>query len=177
MGTRAPTLLSAAEGTEHNCRMAVIRLDHFAVAVRDPGPAVQLYGELLGGRYVQGVSDWRGFGFIQFEYPNGSRLEVIFPGPEKDGFLPKFLERHGEGMHHMTFLVDDLRAEVDRLRSAGHRVVDEDYSDSNWQDAFLSPLTAHGTITQLAQSTLSQAEQDARWGERLERILEVAAGG
>lgn len=155
--------------------MAVIRLDHFAVAVRDPRPAAQLYGEMLGGRYVQGVSDWRGFGFIQFEYPNGSRLEVIFPGPEKDGFLRRFLERHGEGMHHMTFLVDDLRAEVERLRSAGYRVVDEDYSDPNWRDAFLSPLTAHGTIVQLAQSTLSQAEQDARWGERLERILEVAA--
>lgn len=156
--------------------MAVIRLDHLAVAFRDPAPAVQLYGELLGGRYVQGVADWHGFGFIQFEYPNGSRVEVVFPGSDRDGFLPRFLDRHGEGMHHMTYLVDDLRAEVERCRAAGQRVIGEDYSEPRWQEAFLSPLTAHGTIIQLAQSTLSQAEQDATWGERLERVLEVAAG-
>ena len=159
--------------------MAVNRLDHFAVAVRDPQPAAHLYGDLLGGRYVQGVSDWHGFGFIQFEYPNGSRLEVIFPGSDAEGFVPRFLAKHGEGMHHMTFVVDDLRAEVGRFQAAGHRVVDESYSDPHWQEAFVSPLTAHGTIIQLAQSDLDQAEQDLQWAERLEHILEVAgrAGG
>lgn len=153
--------------------MAVIRLDHLAVAVHDPGQAAQLYGQLLGGRYVQGVSDWHGFGFIQFEYPGGGRVEVIFPGSDGDGFLPRFLASRGEGMHHMTFVVDDLRSQVNRFRGAGHRVVDESYDDPQWQEAFVSPQTAHGTIIQLAQSTLSHAEQDGEWCERLEHVLEV----
>ncbi len=153
--------------------MAVIRLDHVAVAVHDPGPAAELYGALLGGRYVQGVLDWHGFGFIQFEYPNGGRVEIIFPGPDGNGFLPRFLSRRGEGMHHMTFVVDDLPTEVGRFRDAGHRVVDESYANPEWQEAFVSPQTAHGTIIQLAQSSLSQAEQDERWAERLEHVLEV----
>ncbi len=153
--------------------MAVIRLDHVAVAFRDPRPAVQLYGELLGGRYVQGSSDWRGFGFVQFEYPDGGRVEVIFPGPDRGGFLPRFLERRGEGVHHMTFVVDDLAAEVARFRETGYEVVGEDHSDPSWREAFLSPGSAHGTVIQLAASSLSQEEQDAQWAERLERVLEV----
>ncbi len=154
----------------------ITRLDHVAVAVRDPEPATELWGRLLGGRFVQGQADWHGFGFIQFEYPNGSRLEVISPGSDRDGFVLKFLERHGEGLHHVTFLTDDIRAEAGRLAEAGYRIVDEDYSWTHWQEAFLHPRTAHGVLVQLAQSDLSLEEQDALWGaEPLSRVLEVAA--
>lgn len=156
--------------------MAVLRLDHTAVAVHDPGPASRLYGELLGGRFVQGVHDHRGFGFIQFEYPNASRLEVIFPGSDRDGFLPRFLARHGEGLHHITYAVDDLPSSVQRFRDDGYRVVDENYADPEWQEAFLSPTTTGGVLIQLAQSSLPLSGQDARWdGQTLERVLEVAA--
>ena len=154
----------------------ITRLDHVAVCVRDPRAAAQLWGELLGGRLVQGVPDWRGFTFIQFEYPHGGRLEIISPASDRTGFAAAFLERRGEGLHHMTFMTDALQAEVERLRAAGHRVVDEDYSDPSWMEAFLSPATAHGVLVQLAQSRLSRDEQDARWGsEPLDKVLELAA--
>jgi methylmalonyl-CoA epimerase len=158
--------------------MAVTRLDHVAVAVHDPTPATHLYGDLLGGRYVQGVPDHKGFGFIQFEYPNGSRLEVIFPASDGDGFLPQFLRKRGEGLHHITYGVDDLAAEVERFRDQGYRVVDENYTDPRWQEAFLSPTTTGGVLIQLAQSSLPLSGQDERWrGNALERVLELAAQG
>jgi catechol 2,3-dioxygenase-like lactoylglutathione lyase family enzyme len=154
----------------------ITRLDHVAVCVRDPRPAAQLWGELLGGRFVQGVPDWRGFSFIQFEYPNGSRLEIISPASDRTGFAATFLARRGEGLHHVTFMTDDLAVELERLRGTGYRVVDEDYADPQWQEAFLSPSSAHGVLVQLAQSSLTQEEQDARWGgEPLEKVLELAA--
>lgn len=156
--------------------MAILRLDHVAVAVADPAPAARLWGELLGGRYVQGVPDYNGFSFLQFEYPNGSRVEIISPASDPKGFVRKFLERRGEGLHHLTYVVDDLRAEVERFRVEGCRVVDEEYADPTWYEAFLSPRTAHGTLIQLVQSTLSQEEQDRLWGARpLARVLELAA--
>jgi methylmalonyl-CoA/ethylmalonyl-CoA epimerase len=155
--------------------MGVLRLDHVAVAVRDPEPAVRLYGELLGGRYMQGRSDWKGFGFVQFEYPNGSRLEILFPASDSEGFLVKFLDRHGEGMHHVTFIVDDLPAEIARMRQAGYDVVGEDDSDPAWHEAFLSPRSAQGALVQLAWSPMGAEEQDRHWHDDLERILEVAA--
>lgn len=154
----------------------ITRLDHVAVCVRDPASAAGLWGELLGGRFVQGVPDWRGFTFVQFEYPNSSRLEIISPASDRTGFAATFLERRGEGLHHLTFITDALQSEVERFRAAGYRVVDEDYSDPGWMEAFVSPPTAHGVLIQLAQSNLTLEEQDARWGsEPLEKVLELAA--
>jgi methylmalonyl-CoA/ethylmalonyl-CoA epimerase len=154
----------------------ITRLDHVAVAVRDPEPAARLWGELLGGRYVQGDPDWHGFGFLQFEYPNGSRIEIISPGSDRDGFVLKFLDKRGEGMHHMTYITDDIRADVETFRDRGFRVVDEDYSWPHWQEAFLHPRTAHGVLIQLAQSDLTLAEQDELWGKHsLGHVLELAA--
>ncbi len=154
----------------------ITRLDHVAIAVHDPASASQLWGAWLGGRYVQGDPDWHGFGFIQFEYPNGSRLEIISPGSDRDGFIIKFLEKRGEGMHHMTFITDDIKAEVEAFRDRGFRVVDEDYAWAHWQEAFLHPRTAHGVLIQLAQSDLSLAEQDELWRKQsLGRVLELAA--
>lgn len=156
--------------------MTITRLDHVAIAVRDPRPAVRLWGDLLGGRFVQGEPDWHGFGFVQMEWPNGSRLEFISPASDRDGFVLKFLEKHGEGMHHMTFFTDDIHAEVDRMRAEGHRVVGEDYSWDHWLEAFISPPSTHGVLVQLAQSDLSLAEQDEYWGKHsLARVLELAA--
>ena len=157
-------------------RPVITRLDHVAVCVSDPRPAARLWGELLGGRLVQGVPDWRGFTFIQFEYPHGGRLEIISPASDRTGFAATFLQRRGEGLHHITFMTDALQEEVERMRAAGYRVVDEDYSDPSWMEAFLSPVTAHGVLVQLAQTSLSREEQDSRWGsEALDRVLELAA--
>jgi methylmalonyl-CoA epimerase len=154
----------------------ITRLDHVAVAVHDPAPAARLWGELLGGRYVQGDPDWHGFGFLQFEYPNGSRIEIVSPASDRKGFVLKFLERRGEGMHHMTYITDDIQADVNVFRDQGFRVVDEDNSWPHWQEAFLHPRTAHGVLIQLAQSDLTLAEQDQFWGKQsLSRVLELAA--
>lgn len=140
----------------------ISRFDHAAVAVSDLRAALALFRDLLGGTCVQAVSDDTRFDFLQFEFPDGSRIEAIAPG-SMPGFVDTFLERRGEGLHHLTFFVDDLRAEVDRCRAAGYIVVDEDYSDEGWMEAFLSPRGTHGVLIQLAQSSLDLAGQDRRF--------------
>jgi hypothetical protein len=59
--------------------------------------------------------------------------------------------------------VGDLRHAVERARAAGLRVVDEDYREPRWQEAFISPRSAFGTIIQLAQTTLSASEREHHW--------------
>jgi len=59
--------------------------------------------------------------------------------------------------------VRDLRHAVERARAAGLRVVDEDYREPRWQEAFISPRSAFGTIVQLAQTNLSLAERERHW--------------
>jgi methylmalonyl-CoA/ethylmalonyl-CoA epimerase len=153
----------------------ILYLDHVAVAVRDPRPAANLWGEMLGGTLAQGMADWHGFGVLQFVYPRGGRIEIISPASDTSGFLPKYLDRHGEGLHHMTYIVDDLRREAERFRAAGYRVVNEDYSDQLWMEAFLSPGSTPGVLIQLAQSSMDQKQQDLHWrGSSLEEVLELA---
>jgi catechol 2,3-dioxygenase-like lactoylglutathione lyase family enzyme len=104
----------------------------------------------------------RGFMWLTLRYPNGAQVELLEP-VGTSGFLHSYLERYGEGAHHMTFIVADVRLAVERARAAGLRVVDEDYRDPRWQEAFISPRSAFGTIVQLAQTSLTPAEREAHW--------------
>jgi methylmalonyl-CoA/ethylmalonyl-CoA epimerase len=155
--------------------MGVVRLDHTAVAVRDLRGALGLWGDMLGGTLAQAKGEWQGFGFVQLTYPERGRIELIFPTGDGETFLTRFLERRGEGLHHMTFMVDDLEREIARFRDQGYAVVDEDLSDPHWQEAFLSPRGTYGALIQLAASDLDQAGQDAYWHDDLERVIEIAA--
>lgn len=143
--------------------LGVESLDHTAIAVRDIGAALPLYRDMLGGvpSGFERISR-KGFQWMTLRYPNGAQVELLAPTTQ-DGFLGKFIERRGEGAHHMTFIVRDLRAAVARAREAGLRVVDEDYSEPRWQEAFISPRSAFGTIVQLAQTSLDAAERERHW--------------
>jgi methylmalonyl-CoA/ethylmalonyl-CoA epimerase len=143
--------------------LGVVAFDHTAIAVRSIQAALPLYRDLLGGRPngFERLSD-RGFMWLTLRYPNGSQVELLEP-VGTDGFLHRFLERYGEGAHHMTFIVGDLRRAVERARAAGLRVVDEDYRDPRWQEAFVSPRSAFGTIIQLAQTNMGEAERERHW--------------
>jgi methylmalonyl-CoA/ethylmalonyl-CoA epimerase len=143
--------------------LRVEQLDHTAIAVRSIEAAVPLYRDLLGGKpTMREVFAHRGFSYLTLRYPNGSQIELLEPAGE-GGFLRQFLDKHGEGAHHITFIVRDLRLAVERARAAGMRVVDEDYRDPHWQEAFISPRSAFGTILQLAQTSLTLAERERHW--------------
>lgn len=142
--------------------LGVLALDHTALAVRSIQAALPLYRDLLGGTPsgYERISR-KGFAWLTLRYPNGSQIELL--EPQGAGFLQTFLDKHGEGPHHMTFIVRDLRRAVACARAAGLRVVDADYTDPRWQEAFISPRSAFGTIVQLAQTNLSTADRERHW--------------
>jgi methylmalonyl-CoA/ethylmalonyl-CoA epimerase len=143
-------------------QLGVLALDHIALAVQTIESALPLYRDLLGGvpSGYERISS-KGFMWLTLRYPNDSQVELLAPtGP---GFLQAFLDTRGEGAHHMTFIVRDVRQAVERARAAGLRVVDEDFRDSRWQEAFISPRSAFGTIVQLAQTNLSTVERERHW--------------
>lgn len=131
----------------------------------------------MHGEYRQGDPNWAEFAFAQFAFPGGGRVELLAPSSDRSGFVLKFLERYGEGVHHLTFVVDDLRAEVARLRASGQRVFGEDYSNSHWMEAFISPgLEGSRILIQLAQTDQTIEQQDQDWKHQpLSAVLEVAA--
>ncbi len=150
----------------------VIKLDHTAIATRRVADALPLYRDLLGGQLrLAGDNPAQGFRWVQVDYPDGGRIELLEP-LSNDGFLARFLDRYGEGVHHLTFKVRRIEEFVALLKARGFRVVDENYADPQWKEAFISPRSAHGTIVQVAESTLTEVTEREVWGwERMASVI------
>jgi methylmalonyl-CoA epimerase len=85
-------------------------------------------------------------------------LEPVNP----DGFLAKFLEKRGEGVHHITLQTPNLAEKVDAMEADGVRVVDKQLDNPEWIDAFISPKSAHGVLIQLGE-TLGPLNNPPYW--------------
>ncbi len=150
----------------------VLTLDHTALCVAQIEDALPLYRDLLGGKFLFGgdVPD-KGFRMVQFAYPNGARVEILEPLGD-DSFLHKFLRERGPGVHHLTFKVKNIEQLTAHLKEKGYRVVGENYSNPRWKEAFISPLSANGTVVQLAESDRDESEaRPPRVSAELERKL------
>jgi len=131
--------------------MLKLELDHTAVAVHSIKAALPLYRDALGGEYLMGGEPDGTWRWVQFRFPGGGKVELLEPLGE--GFLSKFLDRYGEGLHHMTFKTDDIEAAIAQVQGQGYELVDIHLDDRHWKEAFLRPAGAHGTLVQIAQSS------------------------
>jgi methylmalonyl-CoA/ethylmalonyl-CoA epimerase len=131
-------------------------LDHVAVAARRIGDAEEFLAGVLGGVRDEGGPS-PGYRWWQWVFAGGGRIEVLEPEGPRDGFLWRFLERHGPGIHHVTFKVPDLDAACARAEAFGQRVVGYDARHPTWKEAFLHPSTARGIVVQLAESSSASA--------------------
>jgi catechol 2,3-dioxygenase-like lactoylglutathione lyase family enzyme len=131
--------------------------DHVAIAARRIGDAEDLV-RALGGRSDEGGPS-PGFRWWQWIFAGGGRLEVLEPDGPPDGFLHRFLARHGPGIHHVTFEVPDLDTACARAESLGQRVVGYDARHPGWSEAFLHPSAAQGIVVQLVQTASNGAPE------------------
>ena len=153
--------------------LSIRSLDHTAVAVHSIESALPLYRDVMGGD-PQELYERPELGFrtLTLRFPGGGGIELIAP-LGTTGFIQDFLAGRGEGVHHITFMVEDLATCVAEARAAGLRIVGEDYRDPAWQEAFISPKSAHGTIVQLAQSNLDLAGRREHWPPHAYRVAQA----
>jgi methylmalonyl-CoA/ethylmalonyl-CoA epimerase len=144
--------VSDIESLHEGLQDVIERFDHVSIAVRDIEIAQTLV-DLLGGTHIGGgLSFARDFRWIQFDLPGQGRLEMISPVIEDpDNFLNRYLEEHGEGLHHLTFKVNDIHMAVARARELGFTVVGFNVEEEDWKEAFVHPASAHGVLIQLAE--------------------------
>jgi catechol 2,3-dioxygenase-like lactoylglutathione lyase family enzyme len=125
--------------------------DHIAFGVPSIDATPAFIAGRLGGRpYARGPG--RGFVWKQWRFAGGGVLEVLEPAGAPSGFLHRFLDRRGPGIHHVTFKVPDLRTASERARGLGYDVVGYDDSQPGWKECFLHPKQAQGIVVQLAES-------------------------
>ena len=126
------------------------RFDHVGVAVRDAETAASLFSGVLGGEYMGGMEvPEEGFRFVQYRYPNKMKVELLEP-IGNGGFLARFLERRGEGVHHLTFRVTDIQSRLEQLRSVGVEPVHV-VLEGRWKEGFIHPRQANGVLIQLLE--------------------------
>jgi catechol 2,3-dioxygenase-like lactoylglutathione lyase family enzyme len=147
-------------------------LDHVALAAADTAPAMRFLTGTLAGTVLSGGQAF-GFRPVQVlvgDITGGMKVELLEPwDTDHNDFLDRFVARSGAGPHHLTFKVKDLDIALEAARRAGFTPVGIERSDPRWQEAFLHPSEAHGTVVQLAQTT--EVGDRARWLEH------VAANG
>ncbi|MGH7905211.1 MAG: VOC family protein, partial [Candidatus Binataceae bacterium] len=140
------------------------KLDHIGIAVRSIAEARKFFEDSLGARPVfEHQSEEAGWRLLALDL-NGLSLELLEPMGE-NSFLHKFLNQRGEGLHHLTFDVPDVKAKAAELRAKNVRVVDEkEWSPSSYE-AFISPRSAHGVLIQLG-SGYPTLNSDPRWKKK-----------
>lgn len=150
----------------------VADLDHVALAAADTAPAMRFLTGTLGGTVLSGGQAF-GFRPVQVlvgDITGGMKVELLEPwDTEHNDFLARFVARTGAGPHHLTFKVNDLDVALAAARRAGFTPVGVERSDPRWQEAFLHPSEAHGTVVQVAQTT--EGADRAAW------LAYVAANG
>jgi len=126
-------------------------LQHVSYAVRDALALAEVLRSQDGAVPVAGetLEEFR-YVLLHLGGPQGGFFELM--EPTGDGFLDRFLAKHGEGPHHLTWMVPDLEGSVAAARALGFTVVGEDYSTASWQEAFVAPHAATGCVIQLARS-------------------------
>ena len=143
------------EGVGKTC--VVEYIDHVGVAVADIDAAMAFFVETFGvpAAEVEELED-QGVRAALIEVGQ-TRLELLQPtGPETP--VGRFIERRGEGLHHLAFNVKDVADGLEAVKSAGLRVIDEAPREGlSGLIAFVHPKSAHGVLTELVQSVGEEA--------------------
>lgn len=132
------------------------RIDHIAIIVRDIEQALHFYRDTLGiaPREIKDVpTEQVRIAFLPLGGPNGSEIELIQP-TVSDSSLTKFLEKRGEGLHHICLEVDDIDATLQDMQAKGASVLDKQPRiAAEGRAIFLHPKGTNGVLLELIEKT------------------------
>lgn len=128
------------------------KINHIGVAVRSIDASTPFYRDVLGMTFegTEVVAEQKVK--VAFFAVGESRIELLEPTAD-DSPVAKFLEKNGEGTHHVAYEVDDLVATLEKLKAAGVRLIDEvpRCGAHGTRIAFLHPKASGGVLTELCQ--------------------------
>ncbi|MBI2478019.1 MAG: methylmalonyl-CoA epimerase [Planctomycetia bacterium] len=141
--------------------MSVKALNHIGIAVRSIDEQRAFYEGALGLEF-EGLEDVPSQKVrVAFFRASNVRIELLEP-TEPDSTVAKFLEKRGEGLHHLAFSVEDIQARIDELKQSGFRMIDEQPRTGahHMQIAFVHPKSSFGVLTELCEPTNVCQTQD-----------------
>ncbi len=131
-------------------------INHIGIAVNSIDEQRPFYEATLGAAFegVETVADQKvKVGFFKVGAPGGEvRLELLEP-TDPSSTVAAFIEKRGQGLHHVAYTVDDIEARIAELQDQGVRMIDAAPRDGAHQTkiAFLHPKSSGGVLTELCQ--------------------------
>lgn len=130
----------------------ITRIDHIGLAVHSLEDALVLYRDALGLEVANIADEPEQKVKVAFLPRGGSEIELLEPYPG-DGPVRTFMEKRGEGIHHICFEVDDIVATLAQLANEGVQLIDTTprLNSRGQKIAFIHPKGAHGVLIELYQ--------------------------
>jgi methylmalonyl-CoA epimerase len=132
--------------------MEAMTVDHIGIAVRSIDQALAFYRDTLGIEPAhRGVVAQEQVEAAMLPAGN-SRIELLQPTAE-DSIVARFLERRGEGMHHLALQVDDVEAAAAAVRQSGRRLVTDrvQIGAEGYKYVFVHPSETGGVLLELVE--------------------------
>lgn len=130
----------------------MIKIEHIGIAVKDIDAANAVYAKLLGKPHYKTEAVESEAVNTSFFQTGESKIELLSATSEQSA-IHKFLEKKGEGIHHIAFAVHDIYAEVERLKAEGFQAISEKPKQGadNKLVFFFHPKSANGVLIELCQ--------------------------
>ena len=128
------------------------KIEHIGIAVNDLKTSNNLFEKLLGvAAYKE--EEVASEGVITSFFKTGPNKIELLASTSEDGPIAKFLAKKGEGIHHIAFAVDDIIAEMARLKKEGFVLLNEvpKKGADNKLVAFVHPKSSNGVLIELCQ--------------------------
>ncbi|MBK8567966.1 MAG: methylmalonyl-CoA epimerase [Saprospiraceae bacterium] len=131
------------------------QVEHIGIAVKDLGAANALYEKLLGVRPYKQEEVLSENVLTSFFKTGETKIELLVATSEESA-IAKYLEKRGEGIHHIAFEVEDIVAEMQRLEGEGFVLLNKvpKRGADNKLVCFIHPKSANGVLVELCQSVL-----------------------
>ncbi|HLT52880.1 MAG TPA: methylmalonyl-CoA epimerase [Flavobacteriaceae bacterium] len=128
------------------------KIEHIGIAVKDMEASNKLFKALFGkAHYKLEAVESEGVSTSFFQLGE-SKIELL-EATHADSPIAKFIEKRGEGIHHIAFDVDDIEVEVARLKAEGFTVLNEQpkLGADNKRVVFLHPKSTNGVLVELCE--------------------------
>jgi len=129
------------------------KLEHIGIAVKSLSNSIPLFEALLNRNCYKTETVESERVNTAFFRMGDTKIELL-EGLEENGVIAKFIERKGEGLHHLAFEVNDILSEMDRLKRQGFMLLNEvpQHGADNKLVCFVHPKTTNGVLIELCQS-------------------------
>ena len=128
------------------------KIEHIGIAVKDIEVSNQLFKALFGKPHYK-IEDVESEGVKTSFFKCGPNKIELLQATNENSPIAKFIEKKGEGIHHIAFAVTDIEAEIDRLTKEGFQMIHKTPKKGadNKRIAFLHPKSTNGVLIELCQ--------------------------